>query len=144
LLYDALIEYVREHRRPERDGRPMKLANKFLFVSERGAPLAESEVNYLLQRLATSSFGPRAKLHPHLFRNTFCNEFVDYCTEVEKLDEEAAKDRLRVLCGWNAASTMPQRYTRKRIQREANAFNIRRQQQARASLVEGRVRSPTR
>jgi integrase len=144
LLYDALIEYVREHRRPERDGRPMKLAHKFLFVSERGVPLAESEVNYLLQRLATSSFGPRAKLHPHLFRNTFCNEFVDYCTEVEKLDEEAAKDRLRVLCGWNAASTMPERYTRKRIQREANAFNIRRQQQARASLVEGRVRSPTR
>jgi len=143
-LYHALIDYVREDRRPKRDGRPMKLAHKFLFVSERGVPLAESQVNDLLQRLARRSIGARAKLHPHLLRNTFCNEFVDYCTEVEKLDEEGAKDRLRVLCGWNAASTMPNRYTRKRIQREANAFNMRRQRQARASLAERHARSLAR
>jgi hypothetical protein len=53
---------------------------------------------------------------------------------VEKLDEEAAKDRLRVLCGWTAGSRMPERYTRKRIQREANAFNVRRQEQARTGV----------
>ena len=136
LLHDALLRYVREERRPEREGRPMKLPHAFLFVSERGAPLAESEVNYLLARLATRCFGNGVKVHPHLLRNTFCNEFVDYCTTSEKLDEEAAKDRLRVLCGWSAASRMPERYTRKRIQREANAFNVQRQIQARASLAQ--------
>jgi hypothetical protein len=134
-LHEALLRYVREERRPKRDGRSMKLPHAFLFVSERGVPLAESEVNYLLARLATRSFGNSIKVHPHLLRNTFCNEFVDYCTTSEKLDEEAAKDRLRVLCGWSATSRMPERYTRKRIQREANAFNVRRQTQARASLV---------
>jgi site-specific recombinase XerD len=58
----------------------MKLGHAFLFVSERGVPLAESEVNYLLVRLATRCFGSSVKVHPHLLRNTFCNEFVDYCT----------------------------------------------------------------
>jgi hypothetical protein len=116
----------------------MKLTHAFLFVSERGAPLAESEVNYVLGRLAGRCFGDRANVYPHLLRNTFCNEFIDYCTEIEKLDEEGAKDRLRVLCGWTATSQMPERYTRKRIQREANAFNMRRQKRARMSLGEAR------
>lgn len=131
-LYAALLGYVREERRPRRDGRAVKLPHSFLFVSERGAPLAESEINYVLERLGKRCFGDTLKLHPHLLRNTFCNEFIDYCTGVEKLDEEAAKDRLRVLCGWTASSRMPERYTRKRIQREANAFNVKRQAQARA------------
>jgi integrase len=143
-LYDALVRYVREERRPKRQGRPMKLTHTFLFVSERGAPLAESQVNYVLERLARQCFKERVKVHPHLLRNTFCNEFIDYCTEVEKLDEEGAKDRLRVLCGWTAASAMPERYTRKRIQREANAFNIRRQKQARSSSLDGQSRAGLR
>lgn len=143
-LYEALIRYVREERRPKRQGRPMKLTHTFLFVSERGAPLAEAEINYLLARLARQCFGDRVKVHPHLLRNTFCNEFIDYCTTVEKLDEQGAKDRLRVLCGWTASSAMPERYTRKRIQREANEFNIRRRQQANRSLVVARAPSVLR
>jgi integrase len=143
-LFDALVRYVREERRPRRQGRPMKLTHTFLFVSERGAPLAESQVNYVLGRLAKQCFRDRVKVHPHLLRNTFCNEFIDYCTEVEKLDEEGAKDRLRILCGWTAASAMPERYTRKRIQREANVFNIRRQQLALRSLAEVRATSGAR
>jgi integrase len=139
-LYESLVQYVREERRPKRLERPMKLTHTFLFVSERGAPLAESQVNYILGRLASQCFRDRVKVHPHLLRNTFCNEFIDYCTEIEKLNEEGAKDRLRVLCGWTATSAMPERYTRKRIQREANAFNIRRQRQAHTTLAEARAR----
>jgi site-specific recombinase XerD len=133
--YDALLRYVRTERRPKRQGRPIKLSHSFLFVSERGVPLAESAVNSILRSLAMRCFENTAfKLHPHLLRNTFCNEFVDYCTTVEGLDEEASKDRLRALCGWTAASRMPERYTQKRIRREANAFNLRRHVQARAPL----------
>jgi integrase len=143
-IYEALIRYVREERRPKRQGRPMKLTHTFLFVSERGVPLAEAEINYLLVRLARQCFAGRVKVHPHLLRNTFCNEFIDYCTTVEKLDEQGAKDRLRVLCGWTASSAMPERYTRKRIQREANEFNIRRQQQAQRSLAVARATSVLR
>lgn len=135
-LYHALVRYVREERRPTRHERPMKLPHTFLFVSERGAPLAESEVNYVLGRLASRCFRDRLKVYPHLLRNTFCNDFIDYCTGVEELDEEGAKDRLRVLCGWSAVSRMPERYTRKRIQREANAFNIRRQKLAHTDVAQ--------
>jgi integrase len=67
-LYDALLCYIREERRPKRQGRAVKLPHSFLFVSERGAPLAESEINYLLAQLAKRCFGETLKVHPHLLQ----------------------------------------------------------------------------
>lgn len=134
-LHKSILTYIRHFRRPLRDGKPIKLAHPYLFTSERGRPLSESEVNYIVARLGSAAHGKEVVLHPHLFRITFCIEMTDYLVDELGLDEEAAKDRLREYCGWTASSLMPERYTRKRIQREANLANIRRLTVARANYA---------
>lgn len=122
-LYESLLTYIRLHRRPKRRGRPIKLSHSYLFVSERGFPLAESQINYIFSRIGQllASYHPR--LHPHAYRHSFCHMFLDHCVRVESMDEEAAKDRLRKICGWTSGSEMPNLYTAKRLQDQANTLN---------------------
>lgn len=133
VLFDQLIRYIQAFRRPKRDGRPMKLAQTYLFLSERGRPLAESQVNQLLSRL-----GQRIgyQLHPHSLRHTFCHAFIEYCSDHVGQDHEASQDQLRVLCGWSARSAMPQRYTQRFLREQADRHNLERQRLARAESSE--------
>ncbi|NQD38253.1 site-specific integrase [Permianibacter sp. IMCC34836] len=124
VLYDSLIQYIQHERRPRRKGRPIKLSQTYLFLSERGRPLAEGQVNYLLQVL-----GKQLDCHvrPHQLRHTFCHNFLAYCTQEAGLTHESGQDQLRVLCGWSMTSTMPQRYTQKFLQEQADHHNLARQ-----------------
>ncbi|MCS6295377.1 MAG: site-specific integrase [Nitrospira sp.] len=132
-LYELMIVYIRNHRRPKRQGRPIKLSHSYLFVSERGFPLSESQVNYIIDTVEKLRSPAGNRAHPHAFRHSFCTMFLEHCAGVERLDEEASKDRLRQICGWAAGSTMPERYTANRLQAQANIMNRRRLEIIRAN-----------
>jgi integrase len=126
-LYDRIQQYIIDERRPRRNTNPMKLDHGYLWVSERGKPLALNSVASLFSRLLASI----KKIHPdlltsvspHSFRHTFAERFLQYLIEVKSLDMERAKDELRTICGWSDASSMPQYYARRYIHNMANLHN---------------------
>ncbi|MDO7896891.1 site-specific integrase [Pseudomonas citrulli] len=50
-LYEVYERYIQSDRRPLRDGKPMKLLYRYLFISDRGRPLSIRALSNVLDRL---------------------------------------------------------------------------------------------
>ncbi|WP_368607696.1 tyrosine-type recombinase/integrase [Pseudomonas fulva] len=54
-LYEVYEHYIQSERRPLRDGKPMKLLHRYLFISDRGRPLSIRALSNVLDRLFLTS-----------------------------------------------------------------------------------------
>lgn len=130
-LFLDIEQYIQAGRRPVRSGKRSRLAHQFLFTSERGAPLSLSALNNMFSVMRTAAFEQTGTpLHPHLLRNTFCNNYLDWRVDRTSVELERAIEELRYLCGWQPNSKMPQRYAAKWIANQANGQNQARVQAA--------------
>ena len=62
------------------------------------------------------------ELHPHILRNTFCNEYLEEAIDIRGEDVALAIDNLRRICGWSSKSEMPTLYAAK-WHREKSTLN---------------------
>lgn len=126
-LFSEIEQYILTVRRPTRNKRRIVLKHQFLLTSERGTPLSLSAMNYLFDvvhaRLFQKSDTP---FHPHILRNTFCNNYLEWRVDANGAALDSALDELRQICGWNLTSKMPLRYAAKWISAQANEHNRRR------------------
>ncbi|AZC75994.1 hypothetical protein C4K31_3091 [Pseudomonas chlororaphis subsp. piscium] len=129
-LYEVYERYIQSERRPLRDGKPMKLLYRYLFISDRGRPLSIRALSNVLDRLfltiELAHPGLLPTLSAHDFRHTFADRFLAYLVETRGYDLERATDELRRVCGWSDASTMPRRYASRYLAESANRHNAER------------------
>jgi integrase len=129
-LYRVYERYIQGERRPVRNGKPMKLLFRYLFISDRGRPLSIRALSSVLDRLfltiELAHPGVFPTLSAHDFRHTFADRFLAYLLETRGHDLERAMDELRRICGWSAASTMPHRYASRYLADSANIHNAQR------------------
>lgn len=129
-LYEVYERYIQSSRRPMRDGKPMKLPYRYLFISDRGRPLSIRALSNVLDRLfltiELAHPGLLTTLSAHDFRHTFADRFLAYLVEKRGYDLERATDELRRVCGWSDTSTMPRRYASRYLAESANLHNAQR------------------
>jgi len=129
-LYKVYERYVQGERRPLRDGKPMKLLYRYLFISDRGRPLSIRALSNVLDRLfltiELAHPGLLPTLSAHDFRHTFADRFLAYLIEQRGHDLERATDELRRVCGWSETSAMPRRYENRYLAESANRHNAQR------------------
>lgn len=129
-LYEVYERYIQRDRRPLRDGKPMKLLYRYLFISDRGRPLSIRALSNVLDRLfltiELAHPGLLPTLSAHDFRHTFADHFLAYLVEKRGHDLERATDELRRVCGWSETSTMPRRYAGRYLAESANLHNAQR------------------
>jgi integrase len=129
-LYEVYECYIQGERRPLRNGKPMKLLYRYLFISDRGRPLSIRALSNVLDRLfltiELAHPGLLPTLSAHDFRHTFADRFLAYLVETRGYDLERATDELRRVCGWSDASTMPRRYASRYLTESANRHNAQR------------------
>ena len=129
-LYEVYERYIQSERRPLRDGKPMKLLYRYLFISDRGRPLSIRALSNVLDRLFLTIELAHPRLLPtlsaHDFRHTFADRFLAYLVEKRGHDLERATDELRRVCGWSETSTMPRRYAGRYLAESANLHNAQR------------------
>ena len=129
-LYEVYERYIQRDRRPLRDGKPMKLLYRYLFISDRGRPLSIRALSNVLDRLfltiELAHPGLLPTLSAHDFRHTFADRFLAYLVEKRGHDLERATDELRRVCGWSETSTMPRRYAGRYLAESANRHNAQR------------------
>lgn len=129
-LYEVYERYIQRDRRPLRDGKPMKLLYRYLFISDRGRPLSIRALSNVLDRLfltiELAHPGLLPTLSAHDFRHTFADHFLAYLVEKRGHDLERATDELRRVCGWSETSTMPRRYAGRYLAESANLHNTQR------------------
>lgn len=135
-LYEVYEHYIQSERRPWRDGKPIKLPYRYLFISDRGRPLSIRASSNVLDRLflaiELAHPGLLTTLSAHDFRHTFADRFLAYLVEQRGHDLERATGELRRVCGWAETSAMPRRY----LAESANRHNAQR-----ASSAWGRLDS---
>jgi len=129
-LYEVYERYIQSERRLMRDGKPMKLPYRYLFISDRGRPLSIRALSNVLDRLfltiELAHPGLLPTLSAHDFRHTFADRFLAYLVEQRGHDLERATDELRRVCGWSETSTMPRRYASRYLAESANLHNAQR------------------
>lgn len=129
-LYEVYERYIQGERRPVRNGKPMKLLYRYLFISDRGLPLSIRALSNVLDRLfltiELAHPGLLPTLSAHDFRHTFADRFLAYLVEKRGYDLERATDELRRVCGWSDTSTMPRRYASRYLAESANLHNAQR------------------
>ncbi|MEB0139483.1 MULTISPECIES: site-specific integrase [unclassified Undibacterium] len=126
-LFSDIEQYILTARRPTRNKRRIVLKHQFLLTSERGTPLSLSAVNYLFDVVHAHLFRQSdVPFHPHILRNTFCNNYLEWRVDDNGAVLDSALDELRQICGWNLTSKMPLRYAAKWISAQANEHNRRR------------------
>ncbi|CAI8881920.1 MULTISPECIES: tyrosine-type recombinase/integrase [Pseudomonas] len=129
-LYEVYEHYIQGERRPLRDGKPMKLLYRYLFISDRGRPLSIRALSNVLDRLFLTIELAHPSLLPtlsaHDFRHSFADRFLAYLVEKRGHDLERATDELRRVCGWSDTSTMPRRYASRYLAESANLHNAQR------------------
>lgn len=129
-LYEVYERYIQGERRPLRNGQPMKLPYRYLFISDRGRPLSIRALSNVLDRLfltiELAHPGLLPTLSAHDFRHTFADRFLAYLVEKRGFDLERAMDELRQVCGWSDTSAMPRRYARRYLAESANRHNAQR------------------
>lgn len=78
-LYEVYERYIQSERRPLRNGKPMKLLYRYLFISDRGRPLSIRALSNVLDRLfltiELAHPGLLPTLSAHDFRHTFADRF---------------------------------------------------------------------
>ena len=93
-LYEVYERYIQSERRPMRDGKPMKLPYRYLFISDRGRPLSIRALSNVLDRLfltiELAQPGLLPTLSAHDFRHTFADRFLAYLVEKRGHDLERA------------------------------------------------------
>jgi integrase len=129
-LYEVYERYIQGNRRPVRNGKPMKLPYRYLFISDQARPLSIRALSSVLDRLfltiELAHPGLLPTLSAHEFRHTFADHFLAYLVETRGYDLERATDELRRVCGWPDTSTMPRRYASRYLAESANLHNARR------------------
>ncbi|WP_460149071.1 tyrosine-type recombinase/integrase [Pseudomonas sp. S3_E10] len=129
-LYEVYEHYIQGERRPLRNGKPMKLLYRYLFISDRGRPLSIRALSNVIDRLfltiELAHPGLLPTLSAHDFRHTFADRFLAYLVERRGHDLERATDELRRVCGWSDTSTMPRRYASRYLAESANLHNAQR------------------
>ncbi|MEN5028956.1 site-specific integrase [Pseudomonas sp. Ps21-P2] len=129
-LYEVYEHYIQGERRPLRDGKPMKLLYRYLFISDRGRPLSIRALSDVFDRLFLTIElvhpGLLPTLSAHDFRHTFADRFLAYLVETRGHDLARAMDELRRVCGWSDISTMPRRYASRYLAESANLHNAQR------------------
>ncbi|WP_411564897.1 tyrosine-type recombinase/integrase [Pseudomonas shirazensis] len=139
-LYEVYEHYIQSERRPWRDGKPIKLPYRYLFISDRGRPLSIRALSNVLDRLflaiELAHPGLLTTLSAHDFRHTFADRFLAYLVVQRGHDLERATDELRRVCGWTETSAMPRRYASRYLAESANRHNAQR-----ASAAWGRLDS---
>ena len=129
-LYEVYERYIQSERRPQRNGKPMKLPYRYLFISDRGRPLSIRALSNVLDRLfliiELAHPGLLPTLSAHDFRHTFADRFLAHLVEERGFDLERAMDELRRVCGWSETSAMPRRYASRFLAASANRHNARR------------------
>ena len=129
-LYEVYEHYIQGERRPLRNGKPMKLLYRYLFISDRGRPLSIRALSNVLDRLfltiELAHPGLLPTLSAHDFRHTFADRFLAYLVEKRGHDLERATDELRRVCGWSDTSAMPRRYASRYLTESANLHNAQR------------------
>lgn len=129
-LYEVYERCIQNDRRPLRDGKPMKLLYRYLFISDRGRPLSIRALSNVLDWLFLTIELAHPALLPtlsaHDFRHTFADHFLAYLVEKRGHDLERATDELRRVCGWSETSTMPRRYAGRYLAESANLHNAQR------------------
>ncbi|WPJ98285.1 site-specific integrase [Pseudomonas putida] len=129
-LYEVYERYIQSERRPLRNGKPMKLLYRYLFISDRGRPLSIRALSNVLDRLfltiELAHPGLLPTLSAHDFRHTFADRFLAYLVEQRGHDLERATDELRRICGWSESSAMPRRYASRYLAESANRHNAQR------------------
>ncbi|WP_060511536.1 site-specific integrase [Pseudomonas sp. NBRC 111124] len=139
-LYEVYEHYIQSERRPLREGKPMKLPYRYLFISDRGRPLSIRALSNVLDRvfltIELAHPGLLPTLSAHDFRHTFADRFLAYLVEQRGHDLERATDELRRVCGWAETSAMPRRYASRYLAESANRHNAQR-----ASAAWGRLDS---
>ncbi|TLX56007.1 site-specific integrase [Stutzerimonas nosocomialis] len=129
-LYEVYERYIQHERRPVRDGKPMKLPFRYLFISDRGRPLSIRALANVLDRLfltiELAHPGRLPTLSAHDFRHTFADRFLAYLVETRGYELERAMDELRRVCGWSDTSTMPRRYASRYLAESASLHNAQR------------------
>lgn len=123
-LYSDIERYILINRRPTKNGKKSSLKHQFLITSDHGSPLSQTAVNYIFDVIHDKIFQKTSTLfHPHLLRNTFCNNYLEWCVDKNGITLEKALDELRQICGWSLTSKMPLRYGAKWITGQANTHN---------------------
>ena len=129
-LYEVYEHYIQGERRPLRNGKPMKLLYRYLFISDRGRPLSIRALSNVLDRLfltiELAHPGLLPTLSAHDFRHTFADRFLAYLVEKRGHDLERATNELRRVCGWSDTSAMPRRYASRYLTESANLHNAQR------------------
>nr|WP_264080280.1 site-specific integrase [Pseudomonas chlororaphis] len=78
-LYEVYERYIQGERRPLRNGKPMKLPYRYLFISDRGRPLSIRALSNVLDRLfltiELAHPGLLPTLSAHDFRHTLLTVF---------------------------------------------------------------------
>ncbi|MBI1769524.1 MAG: site-specific integrase [Bacteroidetes bacterium] len=141
-IYFGLEHYIKNLRRPIRSGHPIKLSHGFVFVSERGSPLAKTSIAEMilsLNKRIKSRHKEFPKISPHTFRHTFAERFLSSLIDFQGYDMERAKDILRSYCGWSTDSPMPVFYTKRYISVKANRENLVRVENSKMRLSHKRL-----
>ncbi|PJI47470.1 MAG: recombinase [Pseudomonas sp.] len=129
-LYEVYERYIQCGRRPIRNGKPMKMPSRYLFISDRGRPLSIRALANVLDRLfltiELAHPGLLPTLSAHDFRHTFADRFLAYLIETRDYELDRAMDELRRVCGWSDASVMPRRYASRYLAESANLHNAQR------------------
>lgn len=97
----------------------------FIINTQDSRPLSLDSINKMLYKLGEVAFSDEdIKLHPHILRNTFCNEYLEEAIDIRGEDITLAIDNLKRICGWSEKSEMPALYAAKWHQQKADAVNI--------------------
>ncbi|MDG4655270.1 site-specific integrase, partial [Chryseobacterium arthrosphaerae] len=130
-LVHQLEYFILTIRRITYKSKKSKLDHPYLFTSLLGRPLSKSSIQNLFDKINDEfpyfdSNNKLIKITPHSIRHTFSYSFIKYAIEEKEMEIDRAKDELRKICGWNAASTMPDLYAGKYIWEKANLHNLER------------------
>lgn len=124
---DLLKKYVDKYRftytvDPSGIRKKRKPPHDFLLINTiNGAPLSIDSINKMLSDLEEAAFpNEEVDLHPHILRNTYCNEFMEHAVNIDKRTLSEAMEELRRLCGWTLKSDMPRLYAEKWMQGAAD------------------------
>lgn len=97
----------------------------FLINTQNGQPLSLDSINKMLTKYKSVAFpGEEIDIHPHILRNTFCNEYLEEAINVQGENTELALDNLRRMCGWSQKSDMPALYASKWHKIKADNANM--------------------
>ncbi|WP_034302153.1 site-specific integrase [Herbaspirillum sp. RV1423] len=99
----------------------------FLISTQGGTPLSLDSINKMLKEYKDAAFHDvDIELHPHILRNTFCNEYLEEAIDIRGEDVTLAVDNLRRVCGWSSKSEMPALYAAKWHRKKSDDVNVER------------------